>query len=101
MRKHGVIHVLTQEKQDLDTDTAAQICKFNTNYRKALPNIVLNLGEEPAVLGLSLLLHDDRTKEHWKKLTNSYQKENRQSKSYLHTRLQNVSFNNDGNLKEH
>lgn len=71
--------------------TATQIKTFKAEDWKARSHIFLNLGEDPATLIISLLFSDATTKEVWKKLTDSYQKENIQSKLNLHTRLHNVT----------
>lgn len=73
----------SEDPPDPEEAIAAQVKKFKNEDRKDFAHIVLNVGKEHAKIITSLLLTDSTTKEVWKNLTDSYQKENIQSKLYL------------------
>ena len=99
MRKDNVLHVLTEDLPENASQSATT--RFMADDRKARAHVVLNLGEEPATLITSLLMADASTKEVWKKLTDSYQKENIQTKLNLRNRLHNIRFKDTDDLQEH
>lgn len=96
-----VLHALTDDPPDPDTATTAAVNKFQKDDAKARPHIVLNLGEEPATILTSLLLSGATTKVVWRKLTDSYQKENIQSKLNLRTKLHNLRYKDGNDLQTH
>ena len=99
LRKDNVLHVLTEEISE--DASQAQRNRFAQDDRKARAHVVLNLGEEPATLITALLLADATARDVWKKLTDSYQKENIQTKLNLRNRLHNVRFKDNDNLQDH
>ena len=98
MRKDGVLHVLTD---DPPSGPPNAISKSQKEDQKARPHIFLNIGEEPATLITSILLAGAITKEVWKKLTETYKKENIQSKLNLRTQLHNLRFEEEKDLQGH
>ena len=98
MRKDGVLHVLTE---DPPTGPPNMVSKFQKDDQKARTHIVLNIGDEPATLITSILLTGATTKEVWKKLTETYKKENIQSKLNLRTQLHNLRFEEENDFQGH
>ena len=101
MRKDGVLYVLTQDPPEQETSTQAAVSRFRKDDEKARPHIVLNIGEEPATIITSLLLAGATTKAVWEKLTDTYHKENIQSKLNLRTKLHNLQLKEESDLQAH
>lgn len=83
MHQDGVITFLTQDIPYGVGPTGKSNVPFQLEDREACPHMVLRLEETPPKLITSLLMKDETTKVRWKKLTDSYQKENVQSKLNL------------------
>lgn len=99
MGKNLVNNILTQDRLDPSTGKASHSNRFNTGDRRDSPHIVLNIGEEKDTLVKSLFMSDATRKEVWRKLADSYQKGNIQSKLIPFTR-HNVSYK-DGDILQH
>lgn len=100
MRKDGVLSALTDDAPR-DTAIVAAVNRFNKTGEKARAQIVLNLGEEPATLVTSLLMPGAPTRAVWKKLQDTYQKENIQSKLNLQTKIHNIKFDRKSDIQDH
>lgn len=101
MRKDGVLHVLTEDPPSAETNSQAVINRWKKQDEKARPHIVLNLGEEPAILVTSILLEGATTKQVWVKLRDTYRKENIQSKLNLRSKLHNTFFKDTEDIQVH
>lgn len=101
MRKVGVLHALIEDPPNPDTSTVASVNKFKKDDEKAITHIVLNLREETATLLTTLLISCATTKVVWRKLIDTYQKENIRSKLNLRTKLHNLRCKDGDNLETH
>lgn len=63
MRRNGLLHVFTESPPNPDTATSKELQIWHESDRKAIPQIVLNPGVEPATLVTSLLIFDGSTKD--------------------------------------
>ena len=93
--------MFTQDSPNADNATQAQINRFQRDDQKVGPYIVLNLAKEPATLITSVRMSDDTTKKIWEKLTDTYQKENIQSKINLRGKLHSLRYRDVPNLQNH
>lgn len=100
MRRDSVLHAISHDLPDAAVPTVIVIDTFKKDVEKAIPHIIIDVVAERAMLIRSLVLSGATPKVVWETLTSTNKRLNIQSKLNLRTKLRNVGYKDNSDLRK-